>query len=127
MMKQWIIIILLLACPTVALCLCMPASFSILPASGLFMVVGVVIGSRVAARVLGLRRKLIQRDHDRATICKRCGYDMRGLLMPRCPECGTLRGFSVPLDELGVSEQEIRAGYEQRRNKNVTSQHDSQP
>ena len=44
--------------------------------------------------------------------CANCGYVMEGLSMPRCPECGALRGFKVPLDKLGLSEDEIRAGFE---------------
>ena len=45
--------------------------------------------------------------------CSNCGYTMDGLSMPRCPECGALRGFAVPLDELGLTEAEIRDGFEE--------------
>jgi hypothetical protein len=43
--------------------------------------------------------------------CAKCGYTMEGLTLPRCPECGALRGFDVPLDQLGLSEEEIRTGF----------------
>jgi hypothetical protein len=49
------------------------------------------------------------------TRCARCDYDLTGLDLPRCPECGTLRGFDVPLTDLGLNEQEIRDGTRRRR------------
>ena len=45
--------------------------------------------------------------------CANCGYVIEGLSLPRCPECGALRGFKVPLDQLGLSEDEIRIGFEE--------------
>lgn len=33
-----------------------------------------------------LREQLIRRGHP---ICTECGYDLKGLTDPRCPECGT--------------------------------------
>ncbi|HPF38310.1 MAG TPA: hypothetical protein P5081_09755 [Phycisphaerae bacterium] len=39
--------------------------------------------------------------------CIRCGYDLQGLAVPRCPECGTLYGFDKPLDSLGLTEDEV--------------------
>ncbi|MCH8805361.1 MAG: hypothetical protein IH986_04665 [Planctomycetes bacterium] len=80
---------------------------------------GVLLG--IAASVLLLRRSRRQRyaeQKQRDEIerrCARCGYDLRGLELPRCPECGTLWGFRVPLDELGLSEDELRDSYERRR------------
>lgn len=47
--------------------------------------------------------------------CPNCGYPLAGLELPRCPECGALRGFDVPVDELGLTEEEIRAGFKRRR------------
>ncbi len=43
-----------------------------------------------------------------APLCTRCGYDLRGQKYPRCPECGTLRGFDVPMDDLPLTEEERR-------------------
>ena len=71
-------------------------------------VLGILLG--IAASVLLLRRSRRQRCAERKKReeierrCARCGYDLRGLELPRCPECGTLWGFRVPLDELGLSE-----------------------
>jgi hypothetical protein len=39
--------------------------------------------------------------------CLRCGYDLRGLGLPRCPECGALRGFRQSMEELGLTPAEI--------------------
>ncbi len=47
--------------------------------------------------------------------CARCGYGLRGLELPRCPECGTLRGFTVPLQDLGLSETELRESFASAR------------
>ena len=48
-------------------------------------------------------------------VCANCGYDLGHLDLPRCPECGALRGFRVPLDQLGLTEAEVRTGFEQQR------------
>lgn len=41
--------------------------------------------------------------------CAACGYALRGLDLARCPECGALRGFCVPLTDLVLTEDELRA------------------
>ena len=48
-------------------------------------------------------------------ICAGCGYNMKGQAIPRCPECGALRGFTTPVDQLGLTEEEIRKGFERKR------------
>ncbi len=53
------------------------------------------------------RRKARSSERD-PVLCLRCGYNLRGLEVPRCPECGTLRGFRVPLDRLGLTEADLR-------------------
>jgi hypothetical protein len=40
--------------------------------------------------------------------CLRCGYSLDNLEVPRCPECGTLRGFEVPMQELGLTEDDLK-------------------
>ena len=47
--------------------------------------------------------------------CSKCGYSLHGLEIPRCPECGALRGFRVPLEQLGLTEEEVRRGSDRRR------------
>lgn len=39
-------------------------------------------------------------------VCYKCGYDMRGQIFPRCPECGALLGFTVSTDELPLTDEE---------------------
>ena len=48
-------------------------------------------------------------------ICAGCGYNMKGQAIPRCPECGALRGFTTSVDQLGLTEEEIRKGFERKR------------
>ncbi len=40
--------------------------------------------------------------------CLRCGYRLQGLTVPRCPECGTLRGFKQSFEELGIRKEELK-------------------
>lgn len=83
--------------------------------------IAVVAGA--TALVLALSRKLGHRLPWRhgsrvdmsETICVNCGYPLKGLDIPRCPECGALRGFTKPLDELGLTEEEIREGFARRK------------
>lgn len=58
-----------------------------------------------AIGTLGLRlaivplRKLFPGKEDSSSVCANCGYLLRGLELPGCPECGFLRGT----DEKGVN------------------------
>lgn len=47
--------------------------------------------------------------------CQHCGYDLSQLELPRCPECGALRGFRVPLTKLGLTEGDVREKFARRR------------
>jgi hypothetical protein len=42
-----------------------------------------------------LRRHLAE---DNIRLCRECGYDLRGLIEPRCPECGESFDMSSPPD-----------------------------
>ena len=48
-------------------------------------------------------------------LCAACGYNMAGQPIPRCPECGALRGFTTSVDQLGLTEEEIRSGFQRKR------------
>ena len=54
------------------------------------LIVGTLVGGWVfvcrANLRASLRRQLVEQG---VPICLRCGYDLRGQLEPRCPECGT--------------------------------------
>ena len=75
-------------------------------------------GVWLVLRAIGLRRRVRQkaaRPDAEQLKCAHCGYNLEGLEIPRCPECGALRGFTVPLDELGLTEEEIRSGFARRK------------
>ena len=76
--------------------------------------VGLIALCGAAIGILYLRkmRRALREKPAEAIACGKCGYQMDGLSMPRCPECGTLRGFDVPLDQLGLTEGELREGFE---------------
>jgi hypothetical protein len=54
--------------------------------TGAFVAVPILLA--VAARRVFVRPSNIVPGH-----CSKCGYDLRGLIEPRCPECG--RGFAT--------------------------------
>ena len=57
----------------------------------------------------------IRRAKENGALCAGCGYNMEGQAIPRCPECGALRGFTTSVDQLGLTEEEIRKGFERKR------------
>lgn len=63
------------------------------------------------------RRKLLARDETDARRCARCGYNLTGLRVPRCPECGCVVGFDRTFAEMGVDEKEVIEHVEQRDDK----------
>ena len=52
--------------------------------------------------------------HQTGTRCK-CGYELVGLEIPRCPECGRAIGFDSTFEQLGLSEAEVQRLAETRR------------
>jgi len=61
------------------------------------------------------KRDEIRKAKESGELCSGCGYNMAGQEIPRCPECGALRGFTTSVDELGLTEDEIRRGFQQTR------------
>lgn len=78
----------------------------------LLVVLGVGHSIWRARRQRRARAERAEADRPR---CAGCGYDLSGLEFPRCPECGALRGFTVPLEELGLTDEEVRAGFKRQR------------
>ena len=46
--------------------------------------------------------------------CSRCDYNLAGLSVPRCPECGAAVGFTKTFDQLGIDEQQVIRHVEER-------------
>ena len=68
-----------------------------------------------------------QREDGDRPVCAKCGYSLAGLELPRCPECGALRGFNVPLEALGLTEEEVREGFARRRGVQADAEGDAKP
>ncbi len=65
----------------------------------------------------------IRRAKESGALCAGCGYNMEGQAIPRCPECGALRGFTTSVDQLGLTEEEIRKGFKRKQEaRNLPSQ-----
>ncbi len=69
---------------------------------GLFAIVGAL--SAISAYRMARRTSI--RDASLPK-CLKCGYDMRALPFPRCPECGCLLGFRKTAEELTLTEEEL--------------------
>lgn len=57
-------------------------------------------------RAIRLRER--EQDLKGSTLCLRCGYDLRGMDPPICPECGTLKGFTVPMEAMGLKRADLK-------------------
>ena len=76
----------------------------------LWVLIGSVVGFALfiaVMRSLRWRRELRRRLSDQTRLCG-CGYNLNGLAVPRCPECGRVVGFDKTFAELGLSEREVR-------------------
>ena len=84
-----------------------------------WLVVGLTTVATVWAVVRRLwRRRLaaIRRSHAEESVrCWQCGYDVHGLDIPRCPECGCAFGFDRTFEELGLREEDVRQHVQKRR------------
>jgi hypothetical protein len=56
-----------------------------------FVASSILYGSMVGVFVVGIPRWIRRRRRAKG-LCLACGYDTSGLLEPRCPECGAMRG-----------------------------------
>lgn len=75
----------------------------------LLLLVGlVVLGRRMRPRLKNPKAGNTQSEATAESACQCCGYDLHGLSTLRCPECGTLAGFTKPIHQIGISEQEAR-------------------
>ncbi len=92
--------------------------------AGLVLVAVMILRLIVVGRVW---RRWLTAERPPEVRCHACGYDLRGQHRPRCPECGALYGFRVPLDSLGVSEHELRAAHEARQRRRQERPHDLSP
>ncbi len=105
----------------IALMLCV-ALFLDVP---ILAVVAIVLAMSGASWIVGVlmrpfreRKKIrdaIRTAKDSGALCANCGYNMEGQALPRCPECGALRGFTASVEQLGLTEQEIRKGFDRKR------------
>ncbi|MCO6439447.1 MAG: hypothetical protein J5J06_20350 [Phycisphaerae bacterium] len=64
-----------------------------------------ILGASAARREWARSRE----KPDDSMRCLKCGYDLRGAPVPRCPECGCLYGFTKTAEELGLSPEELKA------------------
>lgn len=62
------------------------ASYFIVPS---WLAIPLLAASPTWAALWFLKRKITQRYRRKRGLCLRCGYNLTGLLEPRCPECGT--------------------------------------
>jgi hypothetical protein len=61
----------------------------------------------VSIRVLRLRIRGPRKVQESPTPKCSCGYDLTGLEIPRCPECGRAIGFDKSFEELGLTQDEL--------------------
>lgn len=70
-----------------------------------------------------IRTRVTKRDRIiNPLCCVRCGYNLSGLSIPRCPECGAAVGFDKTFSELGVDEAEVIRHTDRRRSELTQSE-----
>ena len=75
------------------------------------MATPIIVGSLMSVVVRRIfRRRIERRPQQNSAACVnrcRCGYDLTGVAIPRCPECGRAIGFDKTFEELGLTETEV--------------------
>ena len=84
------------------------------------VMVVVFVGMVTVVRIVRVRRQWRRKEEEHRRCV--CGYRLQGLEVPRCPECGRAVGFEVGFAELGISEEEMRAGVKRRREGRLTTE-----
>jgi|SRR6266516_4617084 len=72
--------------------------------------IGVGVVTFVVLRLIihfSFRRAHARELHREGKRCM-CGYELVGLEVPRCPECGRAIGFDKTFEELGITPEEIK-------------------
>ncbi len=79
----------------------------------LLIVIAVAI---VMALIRYVRRRALIKDRlSEARRCDGCGYNLTGITVPRCPECGVVIGFTKTFEQLGIDEAQVRRHVQARR------------
>jgi PHP family Zn ribbon phosphoesterase len=65
-----------------------------------------------------LRPALDRRERSTANRCS-CGYGLDNLDRIRCPECGKVFGFDATIEELGLTDDELRRATEARERRRL--------
>jgi uncharacterized paraquat-inducible protein A len=95
----------------------------------LFVLLMAIVAAVVFIRRIRRIRQVLQRqltERDASLRCRRCGYTLEHLYVPRCPECGALKGFDRSSEEMGIDPSELRLE-PARRDITPAESPDSQP
>ncbi len=68
-----------------------------------------------AKRAAERRARVRKEATDELSVCRKCGYELTRLNVPRCPECGCALGFTKTFEELGLSDDEVREAENRQR------------
>ena len=73
---------------------------------------------RSIRRSIILRRRQQNPEPNAVPRCA-CGYELAGLDIARCPECGRVAGFDVTADELRLTDEQLRRAAQKRREREM--------
>jgi hypothetical protein len=71
------------------------------------------------------KRVLRRRRSEDPVLCRHCGYDLRGVEIPRCPECGRAMGFDITFAQMGVDERDVIDHVRREQGSSVASRDDA--